>query len=369
MKFTCSKPNLLGGVQIVSRAVPSKTTLTIMECILIEAGSDYIKMTANDNDLGIETVIEAQVEQEGVVALDAKIFLDIVRKLPDNDVTIETDDKYMAHITCENSKFNIVGKQGEDFTYLPVVDKSDSCMISQYTLKEIIRQTIFSINENDNNKQMGGECFEIKEDELRVVALDGHRIAIRNVNLKNKYSGKKVIIPGKTLNEISKILPGDTDKDVTIYFMDNHVAFEFDTTLMVSRLIEGSYFPIDQMLSSDYETKVHIHKQSFLNCIDRATLLVKEGDKKPVIMNITDESLQLKINSTIGSMDESIAINKTGKDLLIGFNPKFLIDALRVIDDEEIDIYLVNSKAPCYIKDSDGKYIYMVLPINFTTVA
>ena len=369
MKFTCSKSKLLEGVQIVSRAVPNKTTLDIMQYIMVEADDNFVKMTANDTDMGIETIIEANVEKPGKVALEARIFLDIVRKLPDNDVLIQTDERFQTQIVCENAKFNIIGKEGEDFVYLPGVEKSDSVEISQYTLKEVIRQTIFSINENDNNKQIGGECFEIKEDLLRVVALDGHRISIRRIGLKKSYTGKKVIIPGKALNEISKIVPGDADKDVTIYFMDNHVAFEFDSTLMVARLIEGDYFPIDQMLSSDYETKIHIHKQSFLNCIDRATLLVKEGDKKPVIMNITDENLQLKINSTIGSMNESIAINKTGKDILIGFNPKFLIDALRVIEDEEIDIYLVNSKSPCYIKDSDGKYIYMILPVNFTTVS
>ena len=138
---------------------------------------------------------------------------------------------------------------------------------------------------------------------------------------------------------------------------------------MVSRLIEGEYFKIDQMLSSDYETKVIIHKKELLDCIDRATLLIKEGDKKPIIINITDGSMELKINSTVGSMDEEIDIEKMGKDLMIGFNPKFLIDALRVIDDETITIYLVNPKAPCFIRDEENNYIYLILPVNFTTVS
>ena len=147
------------------------------------------------------------------------------------------------------------------------------------------------------------------------------------------------------------------------------IVFEFDNTTVVSRLIEGDYFNIDQMLSSDYETKVTINKRKLLDSIDRATLLVKEGDKKPIIINITDENMELKINSTIGSMRELIDISKNGKDLMIGFNPKFLIDALRVIDGEEIDIYLVNPKAPCFIKDSEDSYVYMILPVNFTTVS
>ena len=177
------------------------------------------------------------------------------------------------------------------------------------------------------------------------------------------------MVPGKTLNEISKILSGDTDKDVVIFFTNKHIVFEFDNTIVVSRLIEGDYFNIDQMLSSDYETKVTINKRRLLDSIDRATLLVKEGDKKPIIMNITDENMELKLNSTIGSMRELIDINKSGKDLMIGFNPKFLIDALRVIDGEEIDVYLVNPKAPCFIKDSEDSYVYMILPVNFTTVS
>ncbi len=176
------------------------------------------------------------------------------------------------------------------------------------------------------------------------------------------------MVPGKTLNEISKILPGDTDKDVSIFFTPKQIVFEFDNTTVVSRLIEGDYFKIDQMLSSDYETKVRINKKELLNCIDRATLLIKEGDKKPIIINITDTSMELKINSIIGSMNEEIDIQKNGKDMMIGFNPKFLIDALRVIDDEEIDIFLVNPKAPCFIKAPDEKYIYLILPVNFTTV-
>ena len=155
---------------------------------------------------------------------------------------------------------------------------------------------------------------------------------------------------------------------VSIYFTDKHVLFEFDKTIVVSRLIEGEYFSIDQMLSSDYETKMSINRKEFLECIDRATLLVKEGDKKPVIISVTDGKMELKINSAIGSMDEEIDIEKQGKDLMIGFNPKFLIDALRVIEDETVDIYLVNPKAPCFIRDKDGSYIYLVLPVNFTTV-
>ena len=369
MKLICSKQSLLYGVNIVSKAVPTRTTMAILECILIDASANEIKLTANDMELGIETKIEGQIEERGIIALDAKIFSEIVRKLPDSDVTIETDSNFKTTITCEKAKFNIVGKSGDDFSYIPFIERNESVHISQFTLKEVIRQTIFSIADNDNNKLMTGELFEINENELKVVSLDGHRISIRKLQLKENYEHKKVVVPGKTLQEVSKILPGNADSEVDIYITENHIVFEFDNTTVVSRLIEGEYFKIEQMLSSDYETKVKINKRELLDCIDRATLLVKEGDKKPIIMNVTDDSVQLKINSFIGSMDEEIDVKKDGKDILIGFNPKFFIDALRVIDDEEVALYMVNPKAPCFIKDDDETYIYLILPVNFNAAA
>ena len=369
MKIRCQKSDIVRGVSIVSKAVPTKTTMPILECILIDATTNIIKLTANDMELGIETIIEGQIDQRGMIALDAKIFSDIVRKLPDNEIVIESDENLQTLITCEKSKFNITGKSGEDFSYLPYIEREKPVVISQFTLKEVIRQTIFSIADNDSNKLMSGELFEMNEDMLKVVSLDGHRISIRKIELRNEYEPKKVVVPGKTLVEVSKILSGETDSDVNIYFTNNHIVFEFDNTVVVSRLIEGEYFRIDQMLSSDYETKVRINKREMLNCIDRATLLVKEGDKKPIIINITDEMMELKIRSQLGTMDEEIAISKEGKDLLIGFNPKFLIDALRVIDDEEVDLYFMNAKAPCFIKDEKESYIYLILPVNFSSVS
>ena len=369
MKLICPKSNLLSGLQIVSKAVPSKTTMSILECILVDASKGVISLTANDMELGIETIIDGEIIENGIVALDAKIFLEIVRKLPDNDITIETDSNFKTTITCEKAKFNIIGKSGEDFSYLPVIEKNENIVISQFTLKEVVRQTIFSIADNDTNKLMTGELFDINGDILKVISLDGHRISIRKIQLKDHYPQKKIVVPGKTLNEVSKILPGNADSDVIIYLAPNHIVFEFDNTTVVSRLIEGEYFRVDQMLSSDYETKVRINKKELLNCIERATLLVKEGDKKPIIISITDKNMELKINSVVGSMKEEIDIEKNGKDLLIGFNPKFMIDALRVIEEEEIDLYMVNPKAPCFIKDAEENYIYLILPVNFSTVS
>lgn len=369
MKIICSKSNLAKGVNTVYKAVPSKTTMPILECILIDATNDIIRLTANDMELGIQTDVEGEIIDRGMIAIDARIFSEIVRKLPDNDVVIETKENLQTMITCEKAKFDLSGKPGEEFSYLPIIEKDESIEISQFTLKEVIRQTIFSIADTESNKLMTGELFEIRGNVLRVISLDGHRISIRRIELKDEVSDKKLIVPGKTLIEVSKILSGEAESMVSISYTSNHIVFEFDNTVVVSRLIEGEYFRIDQMLSNDYETKVRINKRELLNCIDRATLLVKEGDKKPIIINIGDEVMELRIKSQIGSMNEEIFISKEGKDLLIGFNPKFLIDALRVIEDEEVTLYLMNAKAPCFIKDDEESYIYLILPVNFNAAA
>ena len=365
MKIICTKSDLVHAVSIVSKAVSNNTTLPILKCILIEASTGNIKLTANDMELGIETTIDGQIHQPGKIAIEAKLFSEIVRKLPDNDITIETDDQYKATITCEKACFQIMGQEGEEFPSLPEIEKNQSITLSQFSLKEVIRQTIFSISDNENTKLMTGELFEVKDDQLSVVSLDGHRISIRHIELKDHYDPFKVVVPGKTLQEIVKIISGEMDENVSIYVTSKHILFEFDQTMVVSRLIEGEYFRIDQMLSSDYETKVRVNKRELLDCIDRATLLIKEGDKKPIIIDIKDDAMQMMIKSQIGSMDEVILCTKDGKDLMIGFNPKFLIDALRVIDDEEVDLYFMNAKAPCFIKDEEQSYIYLILPVNF----
>ena len=369
MKIQCQKTDLLNSVNIVLKAIPVKSTMPILECLIIEATNNQIKLISNDMELGIETIVKGTILESGSVALNAKIFSEIVRKLPDNDVNIKTDDSFMTEIICEKAKFNISGKSGEEFPYLPKIEKNNAVVLSQFTLKEVIRQTVFSISDNETNKIMTGELFEINKNELRIISLDGHRISIRKILMKEEYESIKVIVPGKTLNEISKILSGEVSSLVNIYFTDKHVLFEFDNTVVLSRLIEGEYYKIDQMLSSDYETKVTINKKELQNCIERASLLIRETEKKPIIIEIKSNNFVLKINTSIGSMKEEVDIEVEGKDILIGFNPKFLLEALRVIDDEMVDIYLINAKAPCFIRDKDQSYIYLILPVNINVAS
>lgn len=364
MKINCQKAALMNGINIVSKAVSSKSTMPNLQCILIEASYQEIRFLANDIELGIETLVDGTIVEPGKIALDAKMFSDIVRKLPDSEVVIETNSTYQTNIRCERSKFNIPGLSGEDFNYLPEVEKQKYITLSQFSLREVVRQTIFSISDQENARVMNGELFEVKGDHLRVVSLDGHRISIRNLQLKESYEGMKVIVPGKTLNEVSKILSGGPEDEVRIYVTDKHILFEFEQTKVVSRLIEGEFYKIDQMLTGDYETKFEINKKEFLNCIDRASLFIKESDKKPIIMQIENSNIYMRIDSSLGSMNEEIEIRKEGKDLKIGFNPKFLMDALRVIDEDTVSIYMINSKSPCYIRDAENTYVYLILPVS-----
>lgn len=365
MHIICDKSKLIEEMNIVIKAIPGKTTMMILECVVIEVKDNQIKLIANDLQLGIETLIDGEIKQEGSVAVGAKVFFEIIRKLPSDNVSITVDEEYHMNISCGKAKFNIMAKATDEFPYLPNIVKDKNVNISQFTLKDIIRQTVFSISDNENAKVMTGELFEIHDSELKVVSLDGHRISIRKVKLNQSYDDVSVIIPGKTLIEISKIINGGMDDEVSIFFTDKHVLFEFEDTIVLSRLIEGEYYKIDKMLSTDYETKVTVNKREMLECIDRSTLLLKESDKKPVIIDVQDDYMKFAMNSAIGSMDEDIDASKEGKDILIGFNPRFLMDALRVIDEDEITMYMINPKAPCFIRDQEETYIYLILPVNF----
>ena len=365
MRITASKPELMKSLGIVLRAVPSRTTMSILYCILIDATVDTIRFTSNDMELGIETVVNGTIEERGLICLDAKMFSEIIRKMPEGDITIEVGNDYRTTIFCENSVFNIVGKDTSEFSPLPPIDRNDPVVLTQFQLREMIRQTIFSISPNDANKILTGEYLQIREKEIRLVALDGHRIAIRRIQTDKVYENREAIVPGKTMNEIGRILTGEMEDEVRLYFTKNHVLFEMDQTTVVSRLIDGVYFRVDQMLSNDFETKMSVRKSDFSSAVDRALLFTSETDKRPLVLTIGPDSMNLRITSPVGSMSDDVDIVMEGKELKIGFNPKFILDALRVIDDEDILIYFLNSKAPCFIRDEGQSYIYMVLPVNF----
>jgi len=374
MKISSSKSSLLNGIQIVLKALPSKSTMSIMECILINTNGGKITLTVNNLDLGIETVIDGTIESPGVIALDAKHFSEIIRKMPDSasDIEIETDENYVAQIKCEQVVHSVSGRPDDEFPYIPELENNESIVISQLSLRDLIRKTSFSIADTSEDtpgqQTMRGELMEIKDDTVKMCSLDGHRISMCTMGLKESYPYKKVIIPGKTLKELAKIINGGAEDDVNIIFNPNHISFEYSQTRVVSRIIEGNFFDVNKMLVGDYETKVKINKKRLNECLDRSTIYVREGDKKPIILDIKDDSISIRINSANGNMNENVPASKSGKDMVIGFNPRFVIDVLNVIDDEEIELDFVNSKAPCFIKNEDMSYVYVILPVTINAV-
>ena len=349
MKLYFQKNDLISAIQVVGRAVASKTTISIMECILIDATKGQIVLIGNKSEFGIESICKGEIAEPGKVALEAKLFQEIIKRLPQNEGTklcIETEDNGNCIIRCEKSVFKIMGRNADEFPSLPIVEKQEAVVVSQFSLRNMINQTIFSTANGENNKKMAGEYFEIKDNLFSVTSLDGHRISIRKTCLKDSYSEQSAIVPKEVLADLSKIMSGGLDDMVEMYF-------------------SKQYFHVKQMLSTDYETKIIVNRKQLLEDIDRARIMARDNDKQPLILKIAEDNLSLKIISDLGRMDAEIPVKQEGKDLLIGFNPNFLIDALQNIDEEEVSLYFTIPRSPVFIRDKEESYIYMILPVNF----
>ena len=358
MEIKINKEELMKGVQSAIRAVPNKTTLPILECVLITAENDEIRVTGNDTQLGIEAYLDGEITENGKIAIDAKMFAPVIQKLPDGMISLKTDGEEVA-VKSGRTKFVLNYRDGDEFPYLDNVSRDRSITISCDTLKDAIRQTVFSTSMDSNNKMMTGELFEVNGNKMRIVALDGHRVATREIELDKEYGPIKVIIPGKALSEIFKIA---SDGDVAIFIDKMEAAFSFGSTLVTTRLIEGDYFNVDAMMAQGHTTSITVNRKELLDCADRSQLFIRETDRKPVIVTI-DETMKIDIKSHLGSMSEEIEIEKDGEGLVIGLNPRFLTDVLKVLDEEKLTIDFKDKKSPCFIR-GEG-YAYMILPINF----
>ena len=363
MKLTCQKTDLVNGVNTVLKAVSNRTTLPILECILLQANTNQFTLVSNDLELGIES--KEYTDRAGSIALEARIFSEIVRKLPDSLVEISVDDHNMTTIICENSQFKIAGQLGEEFPRLPEVEKDNQLSLTQPVLKDMIRQTIFSVAVEETRQILTGELLEIKNGSLNIVSVDGYRVSFRKTDLSIENEQAEVVVPGKTLNEISKILSSEEEDLVSLYFTDKHILFDLGDSIVVSRLLEGEFLKYEQVFSEDYETKIEVDRRELLMSIERAALISRENKKNPIKMEIAAEQLVVTSNTELGTAYEELVVHTEGKDLLIAFNPKYLIDALLAIEDEKICIQFTSSLSPCIIKPLEGnEYKYLVLPIR-----
>ena len=366
MIIKCNKDELLSKINIVLKAVASKTTMPILECILITADSEGVRLTANNMELAIQTCnMEAEIIEKGSIAPEAKMFLEIIRNLPDNHISIESDDKNSLTIRSGKSEFKILSLPGEEFPDLPVVEKNIKYETKSCDLKNMIKQTIFSVAVDESKPILTGELIEIKKDCFNIVAIDGFRVAFRKVSMENENDEINVVVPSKTLSEISRILSDKEDDVVAMYFTENHALFETKEFTVVSRILEGEFFKYEQSFMNEYATAIDVNRHELLSSIERATLISKDLKKTPVELNIKNGALIITSNTDMGTSYEEVSIEFEGEELQIGFNPKYLIDALKVIEDDKINIQFVSSLNPCVIKGIDkDDYKYLILPLR-----
>lgn len=367
MNLKFQKAQLVNALSIVMKAVSTKTSSVILESILISASDNRVVLDATDTELSIQTEVDAVIVKAGGVVLNAKLFSEIVRKFDSTESLIEldVDNDFKTTIRCEQAVFNIMGIDPVEFIPMPKIDRDAFISLSQFSLKEVIRQTEFSTTISDINRMMGGELIDVKNNVAKFVTLDGHRMSIRNIELMGEYEDQKCVVPIKSLQEVMRIIDSDTQKNVNIYFSKDHILFEFDRTLVLSRILDGEFFRIESMLSNDYDTKVNVSRLKLQSAIEQSMILIRENEHKPMILDIENGMLKLSVNSSLGFMDAKVNIEKSGSDLKIAFNPKFLVDALKVIDDDFVNIYFTNAKSPCFIRDDKNTYTYLILPVNF----
>lgn len=365
MHIYCRQDLLLNSINNVLKACSTKTTMPILECILLTATNNKLTLVGNNLELGIESTIDADVYNEGCIALEAKIFSEIIRRMPGEVIEISTDENYMTSIISEKSKFQIAGQSGQDFPALPDVDKVNACTINQTDLKEMIRQTIFSVAQDETRPILTGEMLQVKNNSLNMVAVDGYRISYRKMELSNENDDIEVVIPGRTLGEINKILSSEENETVDIYFSDKHVLFDLGDSKVVSRLLEGDFLRYEQVFSPDYETKILVDRKNFLMSIERAALISREGKKNPIRVEIDGDKMIITSNAELGTSREELDVVLEGKEIVIAFNPKYLIDALRVIEDDNVYIQFISPLTPCIINPEEGdQFKYLILPIR-----
>ena len=368
MKLTCLKDMLMNQINTVMKAVSNRTTLPILECILLKAEKGGLSLMGNDLEMGIQTApAEAQVEEEGAIAIEAKLFSDVIRKMEGENVFLSTDDKNIVTIRCGMSEYKIMAQSGEEFPEMPAVERGIGYAMKQKDLKNVIRQTIFSIAADESKPVLTGELLEIKENTFSFVSVDGYRISYKKAPLAEEAGAEaqSAIIPGKTLSELGKILLDTEEDTAVIYFTDKHVLFDLGFCVMVSRLIEGEFIKYDQSFTEDSKTKVTLSRGEFLSCLERASLLSRDVRKTPVKLEMKENKLVITSQTDMGASYEELAVELDGDDLLIAFNPRYFMEALRVIEDEKVSLQFNSPLSPCIIRpvESDD-YKYLILPLR-----
>ena len=368
MKIICDKEKILKAINSVTKAVASKTTMPILEGILIQTNDNEVKLTTYDLEIGIEYIIEAQIEEQGATVVNATMFSEIIRKLPDTEIKIYINDNNLLVIECEGSLYKLATMNPNEFPELPQINIENSIELEQNALKEMIRKTIFAVSTEENRPIFTGCLFEVVDNKLNLVAVDGFRLAWKSKYLQTKVNNFSAVIPGRTLNEINKIIL-DSFENIKIGIAKNQALFEMENCKIVTRLLDGEFLNYSNVIPSMWDTRIRVNKSSMQNCFERVSLIssssIEKEKKYPVKVTIDIGKVVISCTNQTGDAKEEMYVSTEGKNLEAGFNPKYFLDAFRAIDDEEVFIDFGTSISPCIIRPVDnGDYIYMILPIR-----
>lgn len=365
MKFSCEKALLQAAISTTSRAVSPKSSIPALEGILLEAGSD-LRLTGYNLETGIRTIVPADIREEGTLVLGARLFGEIVRKLPDDIVTFQSEN-YMVNIKCGMSEFNILGTDPEEFPELPTVEYQNSLILPQSRLKAMISQTLFAVSDNESRPIHTGSLFEVDSEGLTIVSVDGYRLALRHESIDKKEGAEtfSFVVPGAALSEVEKIC-SDVDEPASVTQGARHVMFKVGDTMLVSRRLEGEFLAYRQAIPRNNTIHVEGDTRALLSSIDRVSLIISDKLKSPLRCVFDSNLLKISTNTAIGDAYDECPLSGDGGGLEIGFNNKYLMDALKAAPADKVRLELTTGVSPCVILPTEGEenFLYMVLPVR-----
>ena len=350
----------------VQKAVMTKTAMPILEGILFTTTENGIKLTGYDLEIGIETNIEADVIEEGSVILNAKTFCDIIKHIPYDKVIFETDEKLQCKIYCGDIEYFMTGISPKDYPELPVIINGKNIEIGQKVLKDMIKKTIFSVAVNDVRVIHKGIKFEIKPGEIRLVAIDSHRIALRKEFIN--YNGEEVafVVPAKTMGEIMKLIPDD-DEYVKVGLGRRHILFEINGYTIISRLLEGEFMKYESIIPQNFNTVIRTKSKDMIDCIERVSLIITDRFKAPLKMEFRDNELRVSTATALGTANDKIGVSVDGNDIEIGIQSRYILDALRAGEEDEVLMNMVNPLSPvCIVPTTGDSFLYLILPVRLS---
>ncbi len=363
MKFTCPKEIILAALQVTAKAASAKSTIPALEGLLLELDGDKLTITGYDLDLGIKTSIEVNGVEDGGIIINAKIACDIVRKMPSGIVSFSLSGGNMALISCGNAEFNIMCASTDEYPVVPQVNPETSFTMPQPTLKSMIAQTKFAVAVVDTKPALMGCKFEINNNILSVVAVDGVRIALRQEPVV--FENISFIVPIKTLDELVHILSDDPDKNVTICIDKNQISFSIDNNIMISRLLDGEFIPYRNHLAGSREKFVELNCRDMIDMLERSILILSEKNKTPIRCDINSGTITLSCTAALGKMNDSMPVKYNGDPITIGFNAKYMLDTFKACDTDTVKMVVSTSVAPIIVTPVQGDaFTFLVLPMR-----